>query len=527
VDEPATTHNRRATGSQIGDSSANLLVVSRLSPRSDSGDRGFSKLFAATCIATLVAAAIHVGGGSAYGARPEAPPSSQPPAAASERDASATANLSSDRIAPKPLRIVHAGFNEEAADSIARLVAGGLWTLVPGMLLLGLGLNLTPCVYPLMSITVAYFGSQAGNSRGRKVWLALSYTMGIAVTFSIVGASAALSGGMFGAALSKPPVLIALATMMVALALSSFGVYQIKIPDTLSMRLGGSGKGTLGALFMGMTMGLVAAPCVGPVVIGLLVYVGTQGDVLLGLGLFFLLALGLGIPYVVLAVAAGSIAALPRSGAWLEWVEHFFGCVLLAMAIYFLNPILPDAVERVVMPAFLGLAIAYLAFFDPAGREFRGFVFGRRALGTVALAAIGFVSLPAAETHQELHFEPYSNATFEAARQSGSPFLVEFHAEWCMPCKEMEERTFTDPTVMKAGAGFSFLSVDMTTTDGETEEVLERFDVLGAPTTIFYGPDGNESTRRVGFIGPVDFSKLLDQTRHAPASDGAATRRSD
>lgn len=421
--------------------------------------------------------------------------------------------------APQPRTIVTAGFNDEAAAQIADLVAGGLWVVVPGMILLGLALNLTPCVYPLVSITVAYFGGQAGDSRARKILLALLYALGIAITFSAVGASAALSGGLFGAALTKPPVLIGMAAMMVGLALSSFGLYQIKIPDSLNARLGNAGHGAIGALIMGMTMGLVAAPCVGPVVVGLLVFVGSQGDVFLGLSLFFLLAVGLGLPYVILAVAAGSISALPRSGAWLEWTEHLFGCVLLAMAIYFVQPILPDNVEAVLMPGFLLLATVYLAFFDRAGSEIRGFLVGRRAAGVVAVALLVWTYLPSSGAHGELEFSPFSAESYDLARRSGRPLVIEFSAEWCLPCKEMEERTFTDREVVESGEGVTFLTVDMTTSTRQIDRILESFDVFGAPTTLFFGPDGKEWKRKVGFIGPDEFADLLEQSYRQKSSE--------
>lgn len=420
--------------------------------------------------------------------------------------------------------LVKAGFNDAAAEQIANLVGGGLWVLIPGMILLGLALNLTPCVYPLVSITVAYFGGQAGDNRARKVWLALAYAFGIAITFSVVGASAALSGGLFGAALAQPAVLIAMAAMMTALALSSFGFYQIKIPDSLAAKLGGSGRGAIGALFMGMTMGLVAAPCVGPVVVGLLVFVGSRGDVLLGLSLFFLLAVGLGLPYVVLAVAAGSISALPRSGAWLEWTEHLFGCVLLAMAIYFLQPILPDALERVLMPGFLIVATIFLAFIDPAGSGMPSFLVARRVLGAVAVVALIATHLPSGESHQELAFETFSAEAYDRARRGGRPFVIEFSAEWCLPCKEMEERTFTAPAVVAGGAGITFIAVDMTTSTGQIDRILESFEVFGAPTTLFFGPDGKEWKRKVGFIGPEEFAGLLEESRRPSApAEGQGT----
>jgi thiol:disulfide interchange protein DsbD len=417
-------------------------------------------------------------------------------------------------------------FNDEAADRIARLVGGGLWVMVPGMLLLGFALNLTPCVYPLLSVTIAYFGSQAHNRRSRKLGLAVAYTLGIALTFSALGVSAALSGGLFGRALTNPLVLAGVSGVMLALALSCFGVYQLRIPAGLALRVGRAAHGALGALFMGMTMGLVAAPCVAPVVVGLLVFIGSRGDPLLGFGLFFLLALGLGVPYVALAVAAGSIARLPRSGAWLQWTEHLFGCILVAMAIYFAEPVLPDKLSRVLMPAFLTLAVTYLAFFDRAGRDFRTFVFGRWAVGAMALVAIAFTYLPAGESQEMLAFEPFSVQSYDRARTNGKPFIVEFTAEWCLPCKEMEERTFTDARVISAAHGMTFLSVDMTTSDEQKERILQSFDVVGAPTTVFFGADGKERTRRVGFVPPEDFVQILSQlgtaSGEAPARDRAA-----
>ena len=396
------------------------------------------------------------------------------------------------------------------ADWFSRLVERGWWVLVPAMLLIGLGLNLTPCVYPLISITVAYFGGQAEGSASRRIVLALLYVLGLALTFSAMGVTAALSGSVFGAALTHPGVNIALAALMMALALSSFGVYQFKLPEAWTAAAGGSGQGAAGALFMGATMGVVAAPCVGPVVVGLMLFVGARGDALLGLGLFFLLALGLGLPYLVLAMLAGSISSLPKSGAWLEWVEHLFGCMLVAMAIYFLRPVLPDSVDRVVMPAFLALAAVYLGFLDRSGSERPFFWFAKYAGGALALVGLLIFYSPAADGGDQLEWAEFSTAAYDAARTSGRPFVIEFSAEWCLPCKEMEESTFKDARVIKSAKDVQLLSVDMTTTNDFIDRVVSSFEVLGAPTIIFYDREGREHTRRVGFVGANDFAGLLE-----------------
>jgi thiol:disulfide interchange protein DsbD len=391
-----------------------------------------------------------------------------------------------------------AGPGQDSAGAIARMVGGGLWVVIPGMLLFGLALNLTPCVYPLISVTVAYFGRQAGGSPRRRLVLALAYSLGIAVTFSALGVSAALSGSFFGKALANPMVLVGVAALMVALALSCFGLYQIRVPEVVNSRLGRAAGGVFGSLFMGMTMGVVAAPCVGPVVVGLLMFVGSRGDVGLGLGLFFLLALGLGLPYVVLAMAAGSLDRLPRAGDWLQWTEHLFGCVLLAAALYFVGPLLPDKLSGVAMPVYLALAVLYLAFFDPVGRRHRVFRLLRAVAGTAALAAIAVVYIPQSGSHGALSWQPFSDEARAAAKASGRPFVIEFGADWCLPCKEMEERTFTDPAVLGQAQGVLFIEVDMTTSTGYTDLVLKRFDVLGAPTTLFFDSDGKEADSRDG-----------------------------
>jgi thiol:disulfide interchange protein DsbD len=206
----------------------------------------------------------------------------------------------------------------------------------------GLALNLTPCVYPIIPITVSYFGGQASGSKASTIVLAILYLLGMAAMYSTLGVFAALTGSILGSALQNPIVTAFIALVMVALAASMFGFYEIRVPAKLSGVAGTAKQGYLGAFFMGLTVGIVAAPCIGPFVLGLLTFVGERGDPLLGFALFFTLSAGLGVPYVFLAVASGNISKLPRSGEWMEWIRRVFGVILLAMAVYFLDPVLPD-----------------------------------------------------------------------------------------------------------------------------------------------------------------------------------------
>ncbi|MBI2964075.1 MAG: thioredoxin family protein [Deltaproteobacteria bacterium] len=391
--------------------------------------------------------------------------------------------------------------------------------LAPTLLLIflmGLGLNLTPCVYPLISVTVAYFGGQAREQRGRAVLLAGVYALGIALTFSALGVSAAFSGGMFGSALQRPMTLIGMAALMVALAASSFGLYTLRPPAWLLQRAGKAGGGFVGALFMGLTMGIVAAPCVGPVVVGLLLVVGARGEALLGFGLFFTLALGLGAPYVLLGAVAGSIARLPRAGEWLVWVERLFGFVLLGLALYFVSPLLSTQTLEWTAAGLIALAGITLGFLDPHGRELRHFPLFKRLAGSAAVLAALWAALPSAGAKPTaISWQEFSPAALEQARSEGRPAVVDFRADWCLPCIEMERTTFVSAPVAARAAQFAMLRADVTEMSREAEATLSKYGVLGVPTTLFFAPSGREHRRRVGYIDVEQFSQLLDETRAA------------
>ena len=265
-------------------------------------------------------------------------------------------------------------------------LAHGMLIGLLAVLLGGLALNLTPCVYPLIGVTIAYFGNQGGGPRKIAV-LACIYVLGIALTFSLAGVAVALSGGLFGAALQNPLVLIAIAAMLLVLAASSFGMFSLQPPQWLMRRAGVARPGYLGSLVMGMGMGVVAAPCIGPIVLGLLLMVERSASPAFGFALFFTLAIGLGLPYIALALAAGHIKTLPRSGEWLAWVEQLFGFVLVGLALYFLDPVLRGWPMR-IMPYYAATAGIFLGWITPAGRQWRPFLIFRSVLGAFSVGAL-------------------------------------------------------------------------------------------------------------------------------------------
>ena len=388
-------------------------------------------------------------------------------------------------------------------------------------LILGLTLNLTPCVYPLVSVTIGYFGSQSGERATGPLPLASAYVLGITLTFALLGVSAALFGGLFGAPLQHPAVLIGLAVVMTVLAGASFGFYEIRAPSALVNRVGGASAGVGGAFLMGLTMGVVAAPCIGPVILGLLVYVGTQRDAALGFLLFFALGLGMGLPYVLLASAAGAIRSLPRSGEWLSWVNRLFGTLLLGMALYFLSPLLDEGVLRVAVPLYLAAAGLNLGFVERSARGLRWFAAGRRVVGAVAVLFAIWVALSSAQARDGIRWQPLSPDALVRARDASRPAIVEFGADWCLPCIEMKRSTFVDPHVAREAEHFATFMADVTESSPRNDALLAEFGVVGVPTIIFYGRNGSEVDRLVGY---VDAGTFLATMRRARGGSGSRDR---
>jgi thioredoxin:protein disulfide reductase len=384
---------------------------------------------------------------------------------------------------------------------------------LPGFLFVllgGLALNLTPCVYPLIGVTVAYFGYEGGGPR-RVVVLAMLYVLGIALTFSAAGVAAALSGGLFGAALQNPYVLSIIATMLLVLAAASFGLISLQPPVWLMQRAGSARPGYAGALVMGLGMGVVAAPCIGPIVLGLLLMVQQSANALLGFALFFTLAIGLGLPYVGLALAAGNIARLPRSGEWLAWVEQLFGFVLVGLALYFIAPLFRNGLITRILPYYAAAVGIFLGFVSRAGRNWQPFFVIRSVLGVAAAAAFVFLLITARTSRTELPFEPFDPALLKTARDHQKPVVVDFSADWCVPCREMEHTTFADPAVMRQASNFVWLKANLTAANARNTALMKQFEVAGVPTTIFIDSTGKIRVSRAGYIGPREFLGYLLQ----------------
>jgi thiol:disulfide interchange protein DsbD len=372
----------------------------------------------------------------------------------------------------------------------------------------GLALNLTPCVYPLIPITISYFGGQSQGKKGQLVIRAVLYVLGMAITYSILGVVAALTGGLLGAALQNPLVLIFVALVLVGLALSMFGVYEIRVPQSLALIGSKNRTGYFGTLFMGLTVGLIAAPCIGPFVLGLLTYVGEIGDPVIGFWMFFILAIGLGTPFLFLGIFSGTISYLPRSGGWMVWVRNLFGFVLIGMAIYFLEPLFPSSTVYFFTLALLAVVAGiYLAFLDKnKGNRVFGMI--RVIVGTAAIILGIFLALPSDENINQMTWEPYTVQKLTAARENKRPVIIDFYADWCIPCKELDSFTFSDAEVIEQTRNFVRLKADLTQFKSEEVTSLRRkYDIKGVPTIVFLNGDGIELSelRLIGFENAESF----------------------
>ncbi|HVR43923.1 MAG TPA: cytochrome c biogenesis protein CcdA [Thermoanaerobaculia bacterium] len=397
-------------------------------------------------------------------------------------------------------------------DLGSTLESRGLVLTLLVVFVLGLALNLTPCVYPLIPLTVAYFSSQTVGSTARRFGLASSYVLGLAAMYSALGVFSALSGQLFGAWLQLPQVLVFFAALMVVLASSMFGVFEIRVPHFIADRAGAR-AGYAGAATMGLLAGIVAAPCVGPFIISLIALVGQKASVGFGFLLFFVLALGLGFPYLILGVFSTAVSSIPRSGAWMVLIKQALGFVLIAMAFFFLRPLTGDEVYRWGVGLSLLFGAGFLLLRRWSGTP--GAVAVRAVCGAMLLTG-GLFFLWPRPAAPGVEWTAYEGAALERARLAGRPVMIDFYADWCLPCKELDEKTFTSAAVIAEGDRFVRLKADLTRTgDERVLELTDEYEILGVPTIVFLDRSGREvsSARLTGFERPGPFLERMKQVR--------------
>ena len=406
------------------------------------------------------------------------------------------------------------------------LKGGKLVVIMPLFLLLGLGLSFTPCVLPMVPILSSIIVGEGTQVKRRRAFvLSVAYALGMALVYTAFGVAAGLAGEGLSAALQNAWVLSAFALLMVGMSLSMFGVYQLQLPGSMQTKLSqasdkqSSGK-LAGVFVMGALSALIVGPCVAAPLAGALVYISQTRNVIIGGSALFAMAVGMSVPLLLVGISAGAL--LPRAGAWMESVKRFFGVLMLGVAVWMVSPVIPSAVQ-ILCWAALGIGYGAYLLWHVSTSWFSkavGLVFA--VLGILQLVSVATggrdVLMPLAHlgSTQAAHtafVRVKSVAELDAAlaQTNGKPALLDFYADWCVSCKEMEKFTFTDPRVQARFNNIVLLQIDVTANNADDKAMLKRFNLFGPPGIILFDHKGRELAggRVIGFQNADKFTQSL------------------
>lgn len=413
---------------------------------------------------------------------------------------------------------------------------GSFWLIVSFFFGAGLLLALTPCVFPMIPILSGIIvGRGPGITHMHAFMLSLAYVLGMAITYAIAGVAAGYSGNLISSALQTPWVLGSFAALFVLLSLSMFGFYELQLPSALQSRLTDTSNklhgGHLSGVFvMGALSAIIMGPCVAAPLAGALLYISQTHDAVLGGTALFFLALGMGAPLLLIGTSAGTL--LPKAGAWMEAVKRFFGVMMLAMAIWIVSPVIPLSAHMLLWAALLIFSAIYLRALDPLSHNARGLHKLGKGIGILALLLgvayligalsgardilrpLGSIGRAEPDTVATLHFERIKNGTEldqRIAQAGDKTVILDFYADWCVSCKEMERFTFSDAAVQARLKDTLLLQADVTANNTDDKALMQRFQLFGPPATLFFDPQGKELSdyRVTGFQDAKTFLQSL------------------
>jgi thiol:disulfide interchange protein DsbD len=488
------------------------------------------KSFALLLAAWQPPAAVAIGSSS-----PEAAASAQAIAAPRTAVASKPAGSGSDG-SPRD----EASSQNETSKVAGILKSGRFWVVVVSFFGAGLLLSFTPCVLPMVPILSGIIVGQGHRvTRKEGFSLSLAYVVGMAITYALAGIGAGLSGTLLSNALQNPWVLGAFAALFVLLSLSMFDFYELQLPSAFQSKLSDTSNKVSGGTFwgvfiMGVLSALIVGPCVAAPLAGALLYINQTRNAVLGGTALFALALGMGVPLLAVGLSAGTL--LPKAGAWMQTIKNLFGVMLLGLAIWIISPVIPSTVHMLLWAALLIVSAIYLHAIDPLPHNASGFHKLWKGVGVIALL-LGVALLAGAlsggrdilqplaglrgagaapvDTSGQPRFERiHSVAELDqrVAHAGGRAVMLDFYADWCVSCKEMERFTFSDPQVQARMGRMLLLQADVTANADQDRELLKRFGLFGPPGILFFGPDGREleRIRVIGFQPAEKFVGALD-----------------
>lgn len=413
-------------------------------------------------------------------------------------------------------------FDEESRGGIAGALSRGN-LLLAFIFVFGGGVftSFTPCVYPLIPITVSVFGANESTGMLRSFLLSLIYVFGIILTYSILGVVVASAGAVFGQVMANSYVIGFISLVLFALGLSMFGLFEIQLPSSIQNRLNTvGGAGFIGAFAMGTVAGIIAAPCTGPALAAVLAYIATTSSVVIGFWLMFTYALGMGLLFICIGTFSGLISSLPRSGGWMYVLENIFGIAIITVALYFLKdvfePLKSFLVNSLPFFAFAGGLILIGLWLGKLKERFKGIssvMRVRKAFGLLlailgAYMIVGGLQQPVAGPHLNWDYNNES-AALEAAKQEDKLIMLDFYATWCAACNELDHKTFSNQNVIDRLENYVTVKLDFSI---KSDEVLtEKYKIVGLPVVIFMDAESNVYERIEGFVEPEEILKIIDQ----------------
>jgi thiol:disulfide interchange protein DsbD len=397
----------------------------------------------------------------------------------------------------------------------------GSWLAFLLVFLGGILSSFTPCVYPVIPITIGYIGARGTGRPLRGLALSAIFVLGIALVYSTLGLISAATGSLFGSLSGSPYVIVFVAVIFVVMGLSMLGAFDIALPASWQAKLQPSGakKSLVGPLLVGMVSGLIMAPCIGPLIVALLAWVAKTHNLLLGWALLFVYSLGLGLLFLVIGTFAGAIQALPKAGVWMEGVKKGFGWILIGAALFLFRPLLSTQLYFFLWGALLVIFAVFSGAFESLGeaatmgkRLWKAITLILFLVGAICLyrALVPGAGAPVAERALITWQVNKESEVRAQAERDEKPVLIDVYADWCAACKELDARTYNVPAVAQRLKDFLLLKLDFTHPSPWVEEMKQKYDITGMPTVIFLDSSGEEITRFTGFKSPRDFLALMD-----------------